>query len=481
MRSLSSSSSVSTTQVADGFRRLVRPLLPWASAAAIVISILQSQDSLSHSLVFGFLSGTTLISFLLWSDRGGSCIPLLPFFLFTNFLVYGLPFLFLSNYDFPDQYVDLVTLPLLLWQPMIILGWLLVPRNWFQRRPQRSLIDLGASQHYLPHLLLLLSLSLYLILSSPLTPDIIGDSSFTAIRSVLFSTLTILVLPAGFIGAYRWSRGQLRDPIVFWVIATIFFWAYILSLLLSSAQGLVLSILLGLWIGRSRHALLISISLLLLVSFLHVGKAVMREKYWSESAAKPSPPQLLYEWYQSSMYQLMLPSTDAAKSASLQVRTSNVGMLLYAQLQLQRGTPALMGQTYALIPQVLVPRILNPDKVRSQEGQVVLNLHFGRQLSRRDTEKTYIAWGLLPESVGNYGPSLGPCIAGLCVGILCRCIELVGFDQDLLSRPGLESLIAGILLIASYEMVSTTLAAALFQSLVIIELTTFWFVARRPG
>ena len=62
-----------------------------------------------------------------------------------------------------------------------------------------------------------------------------------------------------------------------------------------------------------------------------------------------------------------------------------------------------------MIPEVLLPRFLNPNKIRSHEGQESLNLHFGRQLSVEDTERTYIAWGFLAEGLAT-GSTAGPVI-----------------------------------------------------------------------
>jgi hypothetical protein len=66
-----------------------------------------------------------------------------------------------------------------------------------------------------------------------------------------------------------------------------------------------------------------------------------------------------------------------------------------------------------MIPALLVPRIFWEDKPRTHMGQMILNYHYGRQASVRDIFSTFIAWGLLPEAVGNFGIILGSLGVGL--------------------------------------------------------------------
>ena len=107
--------------------------------------------------------------------------------------------------------------------------------------------------------------------------------------------------------------------------------------------------------------------------------------------------------------------------------------------------------------------------------------HYGRQGSRAETERTYISWGLLPEAVGNFGPIFGPFLIGVVFGVAIRLVELLGANQDLLSKPGLESLVLMVLAMGSYEMVASTFIAAAFQIVVLIELLTWFLVQRQLG
>lgn len=471
--------SLSTAEISQSFRRLVRPWLPWGSALLVVLCILQAQDSVSQGLALAGLVVPVLVATELWCQRGGPCLPVLPIVLAASLVIFGLPLVQFSNADLPDALLDLMGPSLFLWPSMLVLGWLLVPSSWLRRPPLPSLLGLGAAEQLLPHVMLAAAMFVAWLIQFGGFWSFVGPSLFDILRNPLNTLAVLLTLPAGFIGAYRWSRGQLKQPALYWLVVITFFFFYILSFLLSSAQNLVFSVLLGLWVGRSPKALYITLSLVALVAFLHLGKAQMRSKYWFTGVPKPSPPELILEWAGESINQIMLPTSGGQGDNDLGKRVQSLGMLMYVNLKLQSGTPPLLGQTYALIPRVIVPRFLNPDKVRSQEGQVVLNLHFGRQQTREQTERTYIAWGLLPEAVGNFGPLWGPVIVGIAYGALIRFSELVGAGQDLLSKAGLQSLVTAVLLAASYETVSTTLMASLFQIILLIELLSLVFQVRQ--
>lgn len=467
---------VTTTIVAAGVCRLVQLRLPWLTAGVVVLCLVQLSDSLSQGLLLAASSASWLAVLKLWTLRAGPCLPILPLALLVRWLVYALPLIVLPAAQLPDPLIDLVAPSLLIWPWAIFCGWALFPDHWLRLRPQPSLLGFGSAIALLPHLLLGAALVLFWMLNSELYWSLLGPLA-TSLRNPITTLIALLILPGGFIGAFRWARGQLQDPPVFWVLVVLFFATYLLSFLLSSAQNLVLAVLLGLWVGRARQALPITLSLILMLAFLHPGKFAMREKYWDGAIPKPSPPELMLEWVNASVDQLFNPQ-PSAKVQGLDKRLSNLGMLAYVNVQLQNGTPPLDGASYALIPQVLIPRVLNSEKVRSQEGQVLLNLHFGRQATRAQTETTYIAWGFLPEAVGNFGPWLGPFLVGLAFGALIRAAELRGAAQDLLSKPGLESLVLMVLCTSSYEMVATTFSAAAFQIIILIEILCSLLIGR---
>ena len=147
----------------------------------------------------------------------------------------------------------------------------------------------------------------------------------------------------------------------------------------------------------------ITLASLALISFLNIGKPVMRAIYWNQGASLPSNPVVLFQQWTLASLDAIGQAGDEGPGNVFTDRFNNLQNLLYVQQELLAGTPTLDGESLSVIPEVLLPRFLNPNKVRSQEGQVLLNLHFGRQLSRQDTQTAYIAWGFLAEGVGNFG------------------------------------------------------------------------------
>ena len=459
--------TLNNSAVAAGFRRLMPPLLPWIIGLLSLVCMQQLTDSPAQAIALGGLAAPLVISIVMWMNRGGPCLPVLPLVLLINFLVFGLSLLLFDSQALPESLLDLVSLPLLLWPTMLLIGWSIIPGTWFRRRAQPPLLRSRHSQQLLPHLLLASALVVQMLLNSGVLWELLGPSA-VGLTNPLQTFMTLLTLPGAFVGAFFWGRNRLREPVVFWLLVIIYLIGFLLSFLLSAAQNLVLALLLGLWLGRARSALPITLSLVILLAFLHPGKAEMRAKYWNSTLPRPSPPELLVEWIGASYNATFTPQVDKS-SEGLDKRLANLAMLIYVSVQQQRGFLPLDGATYSIIPDVLIPRFLTPNKVRAQEGQVLLNLHYGRQANREETERTYISWGLLPEAVGNYGSLIGPLVVGLLFGVLIRLVELTGADQDLLSKPGLQSLVLGVLLIGSYEMVASTLFAACFQSFLMVE------------
>jgi hypothetical protein len=135
-------------------------------------------------------------------------------------------------------------------------------------------------------------------------------------------------------------------------------------------------------------------------------------------------------------------------------------------LETQHLSP-LYGATYILIPPLFVPRVLWPSKPRAHAGQDLLNIHFERQ-REVDIVMTFIAWGLLPEAVGNFGIWMGAIFLGIVMGYLLGYLETWSMLKELLSVEGLMLLGFWLKLMVSYEMVSSVFLTSTFQMLVVI-------------
>ncbi len=267
------------------------------------------------------------------------------------------------------------------------------------------------------------------------------------------------------------------------------------TFLLSSTITIVFSALIGLFWGSGRLPWRFIVLLLLVLSFFNLGKFTMRERYWRLNDGDPIPqftlaemPGHYAEWIEASV-EAINPEEPVGRRATLEAdkkknsqsmleRINNLQNLLYIMDAIDRQKIAPVGgATYSLIPPLLVPRILWPDKPRTHEGQVLLNVHFGRQ-DLNSTMSTYIAWGLLAEGYGNFGPIAGTIFIGACLGLLFAWLEKMFARKILLSMEGFLSFTIFLGMANSFEMVASVLVTTIFQACIPVILACKPFVER---
>jgi hypothetical protein len=153
---------------------------------------------------------------------------------------------------------------------------------------------------------------------------------------------------------------------------------------------------------------------------------------------------------------------EVEEKESFVERSSVIHMLMMAQEKIPEPYPFLEGKTYAIIPGLLVPRILNPNKLRSHEGTHLLNVHVRRQ-TYEQTWKTTIAWGLLPEAYANFG-YFGCILIGGILGAFYGTITLAAIGTPPFSARMMFCVLVMSLALASTEWTAGVYAATLFQS-----------------
>ena len=473
----------SIASLALTWKRLVNRYLPLLALLAALLAMLLLFNNPERLPLFLVVVAPTLLLLALAGQQPAQGLPVFSLYVLLQALSFASPlFAAVINADrrvqiTPDL-LDSCLLPLLIWFGALWAGWALTPAQLGRQRPGQPLTSSLRNPGTLPHISLALAAGLQLLLNSPFywqLPGALSQGLLTPIRTLI----SLASITGAFTGAYAWAQGRLPNRGLWLVLLAVPLVSSLGSLLLSSLQGMIFALLLGLWLGRSRRALAITLVGLLLLAFLNQGKMAMRELYWQGGAPLPSNPVvLLQQWTAASLS--AFAAGPKAGSNLFTDRFNNLQNLLYVQQQLEAGTPPLGGESLSAIPQALVPRFLNPNKVRSQEGQVLLNLHFGRQRSVEDTTKAYIAWGFLAEGVGNFGSSFGPLLMGLVTGCLVRITENLGRGQLILSTPGLLSLALTMFWLTTYEMAASTFAAAVFQIVVVVLLVGWWF-GRQPA
>ncbi|HSV55385.1 MAG TPA: hypothetical protein VLJ57_24895 [Burkholderiaceae bacterium] len=211
------------------------------------------------------------------------------------------------------------------------------------------------------------------------------------------------------------------------------------------------------------------------VSVLQAGKRDMRDVYWYAGAnygnttSVADLPDRLMEWTARGIE--VLTSSDAEfvevdpNRPTVLDRTSLIRMMLWAQRMAPDMVEHLDGATYALLPQVLMPRFIFPDKPASQAGMDMLNVHFA-VLLEHETEKTAVGWGLAAEAYANFGYA-GVLAMGALVGILARVLTQRSAGHSGVSLPSLVA-IAALINMINMEADFIGLFMSLLQSAVAV-------------
>jgi hypothetical protein len=205
----------------------------------------------------------------------------------------------------------------------------------------------------------------------------------------------------------------------------------------------------------------------------------MRDDYWYYSDAEPVQisdyPSFLAQWLGYGWEVLNSPPRDDG-ALSFSERLSLVHLLLKVQAETPDKRPYLNGETYAIIPWLFVPRLLNPKKPVTREGNHLLSIHYGLQ-TREATETSTLAWGPLNEAYANFGP-LGVVGLAIVIGSLYGAISKLATGVPILS---LRMAIAVIFAALALQVESTAgfYVSSLFQSIVVVWAMSFVLMERR--
>lgn len=333
---------------------------------------------------------------------------------------------------------------------------------------------------------LVLRFSLILI-SVGIAYDIVGKFGlFYALPQGAIPVLRATASAASVIGVFGGSfmiassRTFGAGHVLFWCMFCMLIILTVSSFLLSAVTLLVVATGVGLSLGGGRVPLVFLLCMGGVLAFLNLGKFDMREKYWSEGSPQvglADIPQIYAEWAGASLDKINTREGNEASLAGVQEDEGqslldrmnnllNLAFVVHAQESV--GIEPLWGETYALIPPLFIPRFLWPEKPWTHAGQIRLNLYFGRQKSVDDTEKVSVAWGCLPEAVGNFGPIGGAIFLGPILGLLLGMLEAWSAGKRLLSIEGLVCTGLFLQILLSFEMVASVFFTSTFQMLVVL-------------
>jgi len=285
-----------------------------------------------------------------------------------------------------------------------------------------------------------------------------------------------------FVLSYRAGAGELSIPkkCAFLTAFVLFIAAHSMSLLLVDVMVATTFAMAAYVIGGGKLPWKVAAVLLMIFAILHQGKDEMRTEYWQRDAYTPVQiyefPEFIAKWVRYGIEELNSPPREN-KSWTLSQRLSLIPLLLKVQVETPDRYPYMNGATYAVIPQLLIPRIFNPNKLNAHEGSHRLSIYYGLQ-TREMTETSTIAWGPLIESYANFG-ILGVLGLGIVAGVLNGAVAKAASGVPILSLRMLVAIVFTALAL-QVEWTAGVYVSALFQSMVIIWATSFVLMQRRP-
>jgi hypothetical protein len=303
-----------------------------------------------------------------------------------------------------------------------------------------------------------------------------------------FGVARSIMLNACLIGCYLLGHargtGSMRG--FRWVLAlgllaanVLFMWTF---LYLITGMTELLAVVAGYVLTTKRVPWIPLVTACLVLTVLHAGKAEMRQRYWGPSPGSAVPntlsgaPVFLAEWFGAG-----ITSLGKGEAVSLVIdRASLFQLLLRVQRLAPQSVSFLNGQTYALLPGMLIPRFLAPDKSIGRAAMILLNVQFGFQ-TVEGAQTTAIGWGLIAEAFANFG-LLGVLGMGLIAGTIAGLFTRWSCGAAPVSGRSLVGIV-GLVTMINVEGDFAGLLSSLWQSLASVAVLTIvvrLFAAGQP-
>ena len=447
----------------------------------LVVSILATAHPQNVESAFGaaMIIAAGCLPSAIWTLKRLGGLPVFPVFATTHIWAFGLPLLYehpiVIRFDPESQ----------LFAAMSVTGFLLLATLvWHQMRlrPAKLRRRCLSLESHTAETVFLIVLGVGIVFTIAVNGWWLGALSevYSIVRAVMLSLEAL----ACFVLSYRLGSRELGlgQASMFKVLLLGNLVVSLPTLYLVGAISLIAIAILG-YVSASGKIPWISIIVAALIgSFLHAGKGDMREQYWGEveeGAIQPwDYPVFFGKWISSSVDALFgdIPDEDE-KASSIVERSSLMQLLLYEQLVSPDQVSFMWGETYVVVPQLLIPRILYPNKPESHIGTHLLNIHYGLQ-TEEESEHTTIGFGLLNESYANFG-LVGMAMLAVALGAFYGYVERLALSVPLLSLRGLF-----VVLVACYsfqvEYAAGVWVSALFQATIALLALAVFLMKVRP-
>lgn len=497
-------------EVALGARRALKRIVWPLVILSIVETVILANSSNPGTIAFALIAASSILAIKIWSSEGRG-IPIIPLLACQNLLLYAVPIVMHDAVigRYPAEMQTLAGAEVFVSNIAMILAWrasmAIIPaysplcfalQGVDSESPRLTRFGMGlligSTVYQTLDVAHLLGIFLNLL---PSGSDSITRVIVSASSACGFFMVGIM-LGRGRLS--RWGRTM------FWAALATQCIVSCSQFLLSASVTVIFAAVIGLFWGSGKVPWRLLLVAMAMFAILNLGKFTMRAKYWNVDGNENvntdyglvELPRIYTEWFGASFDAMSGAKSAAAPSASFRTfddpqiddeaasgqslfaRMNNLQSLLFVIDQVRTNhVKPLGGATYTLIPPLLVPRILWPTKPRTHEGQILLNVYFGRQ-DLRSTFTTYVAWGLLPEAYGNFGPLLGAIYLGVFVGLIFAWSERYIERKLLLSMEGFIAFTIFVGMANSYEMVASVLVTSVFQGCIPVILATTPFVER---
>lgn len=409
---------------------------------------------------------SALLSSYLWCSDRAKGLPIFPIFALTYIWTHAFPLV--NNY----RNITIYSPEKQLFASVTTSSFLLIGTAiWFQfvkSAPRIPKSYRSLNNKYSNHFFLF-----FLLISMLFNMSVIAGwvSLEQGIFSIFQGGVIALLAVSSFILGYKLGIRELSNLqsrlFIFLLVGNMVVSAVTLLLIITGTTALIS--LMAFIIGRKKIPVLPIVLIFICLSVLHYGKAEMRAKYWSSSQTVQVQPWEYPVWYSEWLdYGLSYINKQenvpkSKQKESFLERSSLIQMLLLAQDKTPNSLPHLNGETYAILPQLLVPRILNENKVIANEGTNILSIHYG--LATRKSNYI-ISWGLLAESYANFG-LLGCSGLAIVLGIIYGKITRCSINAPILSAQSLFGVLTTTYALQP-EFTAGVFVSSFFQSSVII-------------
>lgn len=416
-----------------------------------------------------------LLPAIIWTGQWRDTLPIMPMFGLIHVLHFGLPFTSQSsdvlNYSDEEKLAGALTVGYFL---LVTTGaWATIMHLVRLPRPMETSFDRVRVRALLPYGFALAAIFNW----AEMTGYSYRFESFLPVLRALFGS--IFFLSAYLFGAL-WASGQLSvrlkaSCIVLFALAAVTTWS---SLYLYPSLFVIAICFIGYAISARRVHIALLATVLAVFFVLQAGKAEMRDEYQESQSVSSilELPGFVAQWVGKGLVAIASPREEQAVSFS-----ERIG-LMHMLLRVQQMTPSQVdyvgGETYALIPRLLVPRFLDPDKPTAHAGLIMLNIRYGI-LTLDESERTSVGWGLLSEAFANFGES-GIVGLALVLGALFGVVTLWVSGAPAMSG---RAMFGVIFLITTFNLEADTAiyVSTLFQGGVAIIALVLLFKTIKPS